>query len=173
MSGRILVAGVGNIFQGDDGFGSEVARRLAGRALPEGVRVADFGIRGFDLAYAMMEPWELVILVDTVARGGAPGTLYVIEPDKAAIGDDTRNIETHGMTPLRAIELVKELGGSPPPMLVVGCEPGELGGEDGHMGLSPAVEEAVEAAIAIIENKLAELRGTAVLASYGKDGSTT
>src|SRR3954447_4848965 len=97
---RILIAGVGNIFLGDDAFGVEVARQLAQRPQPEGVRVADFGIRGFDLAYALMDDLDLAILVDAIPRGGAPGTLYVIEPEpevleEAAAPEEV--VETHGM----------------------------------------------------------------------------
>ena len=80
---KILVAGVGNIFLGDDAFGVEVARALSGRPLPEGVTVKDFGIRGFDLAYTMLDAWDTVILVDALSRGEAPGTLYLLEPDLA------------------------------------------------------------------------------------------
>jgi hydrogenase maturation protease len=166
MSARVLIAGIGNIFLGDDAFGVEVVRRLEQRALPDGVTVKDFGIRGFDLAYAMLEPWDLVILVDTTQRGGAPGTLYVLEGEDASALNGERAVETHGMTPLRALELVKALGGEPPRMLVVGCEPAELGGEDGHMGLSAPVERAIEEAIAIVEQ-----RTTDFLAAVGAAAS--
>ncbi|HET9743792.1 MAG TPA: hydrogenase maturation protease [Terriglobales bacterium] len=152
MSRKVLIAGVGNIFLGDDAFGVEVAQRLMRLSLPEGVSVREFGIRGFDLAYAMMEVWDLVILADATQRGGRPGTIYVIDA-----GDDSLRssgeLQPHGMTPMQAIDLVKVLGGTPPPMLVIGCEPADLGGEDGFMGLSPAVERAVTEAVAIIEEK--------------------
>ena len=94
MQHRILVACIGNIFLGDDGFGVEVARRFADRPLPEGVRLVDFGIRSYDLAYAMMEDWELIILVDAVPRGGEPGTVYVIEPELPAPDASPRRSST-------------------------------------------------------------------------------
>jgi hydrogenase maturation protease len=146
----ILVACVGNIFLGDDGFGVEVARRLASRTLPPEVCVKDYGIRSFDLAYALMEPWDLTILVDACARGDAPGTVYLIEPDPV---EDAPQIEPHGMNPMSVLRLVKSLGGTPGRILIVGCEPAELGSEyDGQMGLSEPVEAAVEEAIALLES---------------------
>lgn len=117
---RILVAGIGNLFLGDDGFGVALAGRLAQRELPAGVEVVDFGIRGMDLAYAMREGYEAVLLLDATPRGGAPGTLYVIEPD---VDDVEPVLETHGMDPATVLSLVRTLGGSPPRTLVVGCEP--------------------------------------------------
>lgn len=152
MSRKVLIAGVGNIFLGDDAFGVEVAQRLMRRPLPEGVSVREFGIRGFDLAYAIMEKWDLVILADATERGGEPGTIYVIDAGEDSLRS-SGSLQPHGMTPLQAIDLVKALGGTPPPMLVIGCEPASLGGEDGFMGLSPAVERAVAEAVAIIEEK--------------------
>ncbi|MGA3185628.1 MAG: hydrogenase maturation protease [Bryobacteraceae bacterium] len=146
----ILIACVGNIFLGDDGFGVEVARRLASRTLPPEVCVKDYGIRSFDLAYALMEPWDLTILVDACARGDAPGTVYLIEPDPV---EDAPQIEPHGMNPMSVLRLVKSLGGTPGRILIVGCEPAELGSEyDGQMGLSEPVEAAVEEAIALLES---------------------
>jgi len=145
MNARILVAGVGNIFKGDDAFGVEVIARLRARALPEWVCMQDFGIRGFDLAYALMEPWHVAILVDATARGGEPGTIYVIE--HIDDGPTSASVEPHAMDPVQAIELVKALGGTLPPTIVVGCEPQELGGQDGAMGLTPVVESALDAAV--------------------------
>lgn len=152
MSGKVLVAGIGNIFRGDDAFGVEIVNRLSSRQMPGNVTIKDFGIRGFDLAYSLMERWELVILVDALPRGGTPGTLYVLEVGEVE-QPSSREIETHGMTPLRALELVRSLGGSPPPTIVVGCEPGDLGGEEGTMGLSPAVASSVEEAICLIQDR--------------------
>src|ERR1700723_2432639 len=87
MSASVLVAGIGNIFLGDDGFGVEVVRGLTTRSMPEGVTVKDFGIRGFDLAYALLDPWDTVILVDALPRGEAAGTLFVLEPDLTGLGN--------------------------------------------------------------------------------------
>jgi hydrogenase maturation protease len=165
MNARILVAGIGNIFKGDDAFGVEVIARLRERVLPEWVCVQDFGIRGFDLAYALMEPWEVAILVDATARGCEPGTIYVIE--HLGDGGTSASVEPHAMDPVQAIALVKALGGTPPPTIVVGCEPQEFGGEDGAMGLTPAVGSALDAAVEKIL-QLIERFGAAGLATQVK-----
>jgi hydrogenase maturation protease len=117
---KVLVAGIGNVFLGDDGFGPALAGRLARRALPAGVEVVDSGIRGMDLAYALLDGWDAAVLLDAAPRGGAPGTLYVIEPhiDPRAVA-----VETHGMDPVKVLALVQALGGVPPRTFVVGCEP--------------------------------------------------
>src|SRR4051794_33940377 len=102
MPPRVLVAGIGNIFLGDDAFGVEVAQHLARREWPDGVRVVDFGIRGLDLTYALLDGYEVVILVDALPRGGQPGTLYVLEPDRAALepGEGGPMVEGHGLDPV-------------------------------------------------------------------------
>ena len=142
---KILVAGVGNIFLGDDGFGVEVAQSLGKRQLPETVTVKDFGIRGFDLAYALLDPWDGVIIVDALPRGEAPGTLYVIEPDRSAAAD--ADINPHGMDPVRVLNLAASMGTISARVLVVGCEPHDFGDElEGRMGLSSPVQAAVEEA---------------------------
>lgn len=155
MSGKVLVAGIGNIFLGDDAFGVEVARRLLTQSWPEGMLVKDFGIRGFDLAYAMMDSWDLVILVDALSRGGVPGSLYVVEPEM----DDSSLQSTpdaHAMTPEKVLELVRSLGGKIPRTLIVGCEPAQLGGEEGCIGLSEVVESSLEQAVREVERLLTE-----------------
>jgi len=154
---RILVAGIGNIFLGDDGFGVAVAQRLARHALPEGVQVVDFGIRGIDLAYALLDGYDATIMVDATARGEAPGTLYVIEPQLDALSEvGSPAIDTHGMDPVKVLRMVKALGGNESGalnrLLVVGCEPETLGPEEGQMGLSATVEGAVDEAIPLIES---------------------
>ena len=161
MNPSILIAGIGNIFLGDDAFGVEVAQRMVGRALPEGVRVVDYGIRGFDLAYALLDELDLTIMVDATMRGGAPGTLYLIEPDMSALADeDEHSIEPHGMTPVSVLRMVKSLGGQPPRrLLVVGCEPAVLETEDGLIGLSTPVQAAVEEAIGMIESLVEQVCG--------------
>jgi hydrogenase maturation protease len=152
---KVLVAGVGNIFLGDDAFGVEVVRRLARRTLPEGVRVIDFGIRGIDLAYALLDDYVGAVLVDAVPRGGEPGTLYVIEPDLANpedLGTRAAAVEAHSMDPANVFRLARTLGGPLPPVRIVGCEPGTLAAaEDGRMGLSVPVEAAVERAVDLAE----------------------
>ncbi|HXM41048.1 MAG TPA: hydrogenase maturation protease [Bryobacteraceae bacterium] len=158
---RILVAGIGNIFLGDDAFGVEVVRGLSRRALPDYVRVVDYGIRGLDLAYALMDDYDLAILVDAAGRGGEPGTLYVLEPELSdAEAAETRAVamEAHGLNPMLVLEMVRAMGGRPRQVLVVGCEPATLGDEfEGAMGLSPAVEAAVAGAIAIVESLIARV----------------
>lgn len=144
----ILIACVGNIFLGDDGFGSEVAVALGNKQLPQGVAVKDFGIRGFDLAYALLDPWDAVVIVDALPRGDAAGTLYVIEPQAA-----TANMELnpHGMDPVRVLNLAASMGAISAKVLVVGCEPHDFGDEfEGRMGLSAPVQAAVEEACNVI-----------------------
>jgi hydrogenase maturation protease len=159
VSGRILVAGIGNIFLGDDGFGCEVVRRLAERELPEGVEVRDFGIRGMDLAYALMEPYEAVVFVDAVPRGEEPGTVYLIEADVPDEGEVA--LDTHGMDPVSVIRLARVLGAEVPRTLVVGCEPKViLSGEDYDdmlMELSEPVQRAVDEAVKLVESVLEEV----------------
>jgi hydrogenase maturation protease len=148
---KMLIACVGNIFLGDDGFGVEVARCLALKTLPPEVVVKDFGIRGFDLTYALMDPYDLTILVDACARGLAPGTVFLLEPDP--VDEVQGGFEPHGMNPMNVLRMVKSLGGTPGRVLIVGCEPAELGSDnDGELGLSDPVEAAVDEAIALIES---------------------
>ena len=159
---RILIGCIGNIFLGDDGFGTEVARRLAGRPLPEGVVVKDFGIRGFDLTYALLEPYELILLVDACARGGEPGTIYVIKPEPST--GPPAPLEAHGMNPANVLRLVQSIGGTPAQILVVGCEPADFGSEDeGKLGLSEPVAAAIDEAVATIDTLVANaLRGVSI-----------
>jgi hydrogenase maturation protease len=151
MEGKVLVACVGNIFLGDDGFGVEVAQQLAKSRLPEHVVVKDFGIRSYDLAYALMERWDLTILVDALPHGGKPGTVYVIEPDTASTVDSEASLDAHSMNPVSAMRLVNALGGKPGRMLVVGCEPEKLDADDGgQFGLSDPVKAAISEAVSVI-----------------------
>ncbi len=159
MGKRVLIAGIGNVFLGDDGFGVEVVKRLAGRELPEGVEVKDFGIRGMDLAYALQDGYELVVFVDATPRGGEPGTVYLIEPEVEDDGEVT--LDTHGMDPVKVIKLSRALGARPTRTLVVGCEPRVvLGGEDYDemlMELSEPVRAAVEEAVKLVESLVEEI----------------
>lgn len=162
MKGKVLVAGVGNIFLGDDAFGVEVVQRLTQRELPENVCVRDFGIRSYDLAYALMEDWELIILVDVVPRGDAPGTVYTMEPDLSGIAEKPASIDAHSMNPVSVLQIVSALGGKIGKMLIVGCEPGSVECDDsGQVGLSPPVEAAVNESIRVIEELIASSRATA------------
>jgi hydrogenase maturation protease len=151
---NILIAGIGNIFLGDDGFGVEVAQRLSGRQFPAGIRVVDFGIRGFDLAYALMDSPDFTILVDACPRGEAPGTVYVIEPGLPPDEIPSAPVEGHTMNPLSVLRLAASMGGQLKRILLVGCEPESLGGDEGHMGLSPSVEAAVPDAVTVVESLL-------------------
>lgn len=159
----ILVAGIGNIFLADDGFGVEVAQRLARRALPAGVRVADFGIRGYDLAYALVAGADRTILIDAAPRGEAPGTVYVIAPDLDALGGTTEPamLDAHDMNPLHVLRLARSLGATLHDVLVVGCEPATLGPDEGQMGLSEPVEAAVDRAVTVVESLIARMHAAA------------
>jgi hydrogenase maturation protease len=176
MSGpRILIAGVGNIFLGDDAFGVEVARRLAGRRLPDGVRVVDFGIRGLDLVYALLDGYDAVILVDAVPRGGPPGTLYVLEP---AVGEPPEPIgapvafEAHALDPAKVLRLATTLGGQVGHLLLVGCEPGTPAEvEEMCQGLSTPVAAAVDEAVPLVESLVTKLlRGGGGPPARGAEG---
>ena len=149
----ILVAGVGNIFHGDDAFGVRVARELQERTLPEGVHVLELGIRSYDLAFAILDGYEIVILVDAAARGREPGTLYLI--DLREESPDWTLADGHSMSVTAVLALVRSLGGFGGAIFLVGCEPGTLVSLD--MALSPAVEESVPAAIAMIERLVGDL----------------
>jgi hydrogenase maturation protease len=146
MTGRVLVAGVGNIFLGDDGFGAEVARRLATADLPSWVEVADYGISGMHLAYDLADGYETAVLIDAAPRGGEPGTLTVIEANRARQDPASRLFDAHGMQPdvvLGALDLL----GAAPRVLVVGCEPASL---DYGMELSEPVAGAVDEAVRVV-----------------------
>jgi hydrogenase maturation protease len=157
----ILIAGIGNIFLGDDAFGVEVVQRLASRQLPERVKAVDFGIRGFDLAYALLDGSEVTILVDACPRGGTPGDVYVIEPDVNAL--DSReatpaSVDAHSMNPMNVIRMAKSMGGDLKRILLVGCEPLTLGPEEGQMGLSEPVMAAVDEAAKLIESLIVQIQ---------------
>jgi hydrogenase maturation protease len=151
VAGRTLVAGVGNIFRGDDGFGPEVARRLAGEALPHEVRVVDYGIRSAHLTYDLLDGWDRLVLIDLVRPEGHPGHLHLLEvgPGDATGGD--AGLDPHGFDPGTVLTGVGLLGGTLPPTVVVGCEPASV--EDG-IGLSPPVEAAVPEAVRAVRSLL-------------------
>lgn len=152
MSQGILVAGVGNIFLGDDGFGVEVARRLAGEVWPQGIRVADFGIRGVHLAYQLLEGYDAVILIDALSRGEEPGTVFVFRPNLEE-GENGSSLDAHGLDPTSVLRLVRTLGGTIDRVLVVGCEPAEL---VERIGLSSTVERSVEQAMRVVRELVDE-----------------
>jgi hydrogenase maturation protease len=145
----ILIAGIGNIFLGDDGFGVTVAQRLLSRELPPGVRVVDFGIRALDLAYALIDAPDVTILIDACPRGEAPGSLFVIEPEIAADDPGPAQLEAHAMDPMLVIKMAMAMGGSLKRILLLGCEPATTGPEEGQLGLSAQVDAVVDDAVAL------------------------
>jgi hydrogenase maturation protease len=158
MSPSVMVAGIGNIFLGDDGFGVEVANRLAARPHPPGVRVEDFGIRGVHLAYELLDGYDALVLVDAVAMGEAPGVLAVIEPEPdgaLATGDDAAHVvDAHSMSPDVVLAVLARLGGSVDQIYVVGCEPASL--EEG-IGLSPEIAAAVDEAVDLCDRLVGDI----------------
>jgi hydrogenase maturation protease len=156
----ILVAGIGNIFLGDDGFGVEVVQRLSQRTFPEGVRVVDFGIRGLDLAYALTDGPQVTILIDACPRGDAPGTLYVVEPDLTSLDSPNAShiaVDAHAMNPMNVLCMARSMGAPLHRILLVGCEPATLGPEEGQMGFSELVEDAVERAATLTESLITRI----------------
>ncbi|HZP13322.1 MAG TPA: hydrogenase maturation protease [Nevskiaceae bacterium] len=149
MSKRVLVAGIGNLFLGDDGFGCAVARALASRPQRDGVHVRDFGTRGVDLAYEISAGWGAVIFVDAAQRGGAPGTLYVLDPDALA---KAPTVDGHAIRLHQVLPVARELGAMPSQLRLVACEPQSLEGPDAGVGLSDAVAAAIEPAVALVES---------------------
>jgi len=156
-SARVLVAGIGNIFLGDDGFGVEVATRMRGHTVPEGARVEDFGIRGVHLAYELLDGYDAVVLVDAVPMGEEPGTIALIEPELSELerGDDVApTMEAHSMSPAVVLDMLAGLGGRVDRVLIVGCQPASL--EEG-IGLSEPVAVAVDRAVEAVDELLVEL----------------
>ncbi|MDQ6873482.1 MAG: hydrogenase maturation protease [Actinomycetota bacterium] len=149
MTRRVLVAGIGNIFLSDDGFGSEVARRLITQVVPDGVAVVDYGIRGMHLAYDLLDGYDALVIIDTLPHRAPPGDLVVLEigPDDVGEGD----FDAHGMEPTAVLASLGAMGGTLPPTFVIGCEPACL---DEGIGLSPAVDGAVEAALRLTRELL-------------------
>jgi hydrogenase maturation protease len=161
MAARILVAGIGNIFLGDDGFGSEVVRNAE---LPRGdpaVRVTDYGIRGMHLAYDLLEEWDTLVLIDAIPSRGEPGTLHVFQADfqaDQASASDTTGLDGHSMDPAAVFASLRALGGDPPYTVVVGCEAGSV--EEG-IGLTEPVARAVPRAVRAVEKIVAALQNAA------------
>jgi len=148
----ILVAGVGNIFFGDDAFGPEVVQRLQTKAWPDDVRIIDFGIRGLDFFFALLDDYDPVIVVDAIPRGERPGTLHLVEADLAALGEG--DLETHDMNPVRVLAAARRTGVRLGEVYLLGCEPAALEG----MGLSEPVKQAVHPAVDMIERLIHQLR---------------
>jgi len=153
----ILVAGIGNIFLGDDAFGSEVARRILQRPVMINAVVKDFGIRAVDLLYSLLDNCDRVIIVDATPRGGEPGSIYLIEPAEADFGGIPASLDPHSMNPMRVLALARSMGAEIRNVRIVGCEPETTGSADsGTIGLSPRVAQAVPKAIQLIESLVQE-----------------
>ena len=168
---------MGNIFCGDDAFGVEVVGRLARRrALPEAVHVKDFGVKGLDSAYALVDGYDFAVIVDAAARGELPGTISVIEPEREEPADcepQALFASMHGLEPQKVLSLVAALGGGCKRIVFVVCEPLTLGGEEGEIGLSDAVAAAVEPAVDLVERLAASfIRGEALTAREGIEAIT-
>ena len=157
MTARILVAGIGNIFLGDDGFGPEVMRHVVTQSLGDDVNAVDYGIRGMHLAYDLLEQWRALVLVDALPNRGAPGRLHIFEADHETLSP-TAGLEAHSMDPAAVFATLKALGGTAPRTIVVGCEAENV--EDG-IGLSDPVTAAVPAAVAAINDVLVDLAASA------------
>lgn len=157
---RVLVAGIGNILFGDDGFGVAVAQRLAAMPAAAGVTVADFGIRGLALAYALQDEYDLAILVDAMPHGGAPGTICVVEPEIGAGGQAQSTPDAHTLDPVRVLALASALGRVPRRVVVVGCEPASVEMSEGLdatlFALSPEVAAAVGEAERVVRSLIEE-----------------
>jgi hydrogenase maturation protease len=153
---KILIAGIGNIFHGDDAFGCEVIRQLFGRKISEEATVMDFGIRSYDLAYALTIDYDVTILVDAVSRGEKPGTVFLIEPDINRLGELEANaIDAHSMNPVAVLQMAQSLGEISGQLFLVGCEPAIL--ESDEIGLSAEVSAAIPHAIEMIESLVTNL----------------
>lgn len=163
---RILVAGIGNIFLGDDAFGVEVAQRLMRRTHAPDVRVADFGIRGIDLAYALLDGCDIAILIDAVPRGdGPPGTLYLLEPELDSLESAPAMIEAHSMDPVKVLITATAMGAKLGKIFIVGCQPAPADDDEcvESVEMSPAVRAAIEPAVEMVESLLEKLRGGATV----------
>jgi hydrogenase maturation protease len=161
---RILIAGVGNAWLQDDGFGGEVARRLERRPMPPGVAVMDAGTGGLDLAYEVMRGYDAVVILDVSRQGGKPGTLYVMEVSEEDVEgkiDDGETINPHGMDPRTMLRFVRSIGAWPGRVMVIACEPAEV--EELGLGLSADVASAIEQAVELVLETVEELRRSALL----------
>ncbi len=164
----ILIAGVGNAWLRDDGFGGEVARRLGERELPAGVAVMDAGTGGLDLAYEVMRGYDALVILDVSKQDGEPGTLYVMEPseDEVAGGiEDGEVINPHGMDPQTVLRFLKASGGWPGKVIVIACEPAEV--EEMGWGLTDVVRKAVDRAVDLVLDTVGELRAIAPASEAG------
>jgi hydrogenase maturation protease len=159
---QVLVAGIGNSWLRDDGFGSEVVGRLGQRPLPAGVTVMDFGTGGLDLAYEVMRGYDVLVLVDASRQGGEPGTLYVMEVDEASVEagiEDGASVDPHGMDPETVLRFVRAVGGWPGKVVVIGCEPEQV--DEVGIGLSDELAGVVDQAADLVLSTVSDLRAEA------------
>ncbi|UQX13219.1 hydrogenase maturation protease [Candidatus Mycobacterium methanotrophicum] len=163
---RILVAGIGNIFLGDDGFGSEVVRHVPVQQDDPGVRVVDYGTGGMHLAYDLLDDWDALVIVDAVPGRGSPGALHVFEADHES-HSATAALDAHSMDPAAVFDSLKALGGRPPYTVVIGCEAGSV---DDGIGLTDAVAGAVPRAVHAVAEVVAGLRSRLPAASVEGQG---
>ncbi len=162
---KTLLAGIGNIFLGDDGFGVEVVRRLEGVPMPDGVKVTDFGIRGIHLAYELMNGYDTLVLVDALPRGEAPGTITLFEPEIEIEPEASRTpmMDAHGMDPATVLGMLADLGGKVGRIVIVGCEPATV---EEQMGLSEPVAAAVDEALDVVMKVVKEA------STYAREGGS-
>jgi hydrogenase maturation protease len=171
---RLLVAGIGNIFLGDDAFGVEVARRLALQGLPDEARIIDFGIRGLDLTYALLDGYETVVLVDAIARGEPPGTLSVLELPTSGTEEAPAGmlVEAHNLDPARVLQLASSLGAKVGRLILVGCEPTPSNDPDDFgSDLSAAALAAVDEAVPLITTLVASLLRGEPIEAWSDNGT--
>jgi hydrogenase maturation protease len=155
---KILIAGIGNIFHGDDGFGCEVVRELQRRNFSSATTITDFGIRSYDLAYALTDGYDATILVDATSRGAKPGMVFLIEPDLSRLSElESSAVDAHSMNPVAVLQMAQSLGKIGGKLFLVGCEPESLEDESGAMTLSAAVIAAIPSAIEMIESLVGDL----------------
>jgi hydrogenase maturation protease len=155
MASRILIAGIGNIFLGDDGFGPEVMRHICDRVSGlNGVRAVDYGIGGMHLAYDLLEDWDALVLVDAIPNRGSPGRVHVFEADHES-RDGPAGLDAHGMDPMTVFASLRALGGTPPRTVVVGCEVADV---SDAMGLTEPVQAAVPEAVRAVQTAVSMLR---------------
>jgi len=163
---RVLVAGIGNIFLGDDGFGSEVVRHVPVQPDDAGVRVVDYGIGGMHLAYDLLDDWDALVIVDAIPSRGSPGALHVFEADHESLSA-TAALDAHGMDPAAVFDSLTALGGTPPYTVVIGCEVGSV---DEGIGLTGSVAAAVPGAIHAVAEVVAGLRSRSPVSSMEGQG---
>jgi hydrogenase maturation protease len=157
---RVLVAGIGNIFLGDDGFGVEVVNRLDPAAMPAGAHVVDVGIRSVHLAYELLDGWDVLILIDAMHLGEQPGTVVTFQPDVDSLlgGADPASLNAHAMNPVVVLSMLRDLGGVMPRVLIVGCQPQSI---DECLGLSDVVASAIAPAVDAVHRLVADVCGRA------------